>query len=105
MLRLNIIGAVFRKELREMLRDRRSLLVMIGLPLVLYPVLAIGIATLQGGKKRELTERVGKVILSDPAAAPHLKEMLAARVSGLEVAPPRSDPDVIRALADGSIDA
>jgi len=105
MLRLNIIRAVFRKELKEMLRDRRSLMVMIGLPLVLYPLLAIGIATLQTGKKRELTERVGKVVLNDPAAAPHLRDMLAAKVSGLELSPPRSDPDVKQALSDGSIDA
>jgi sodium transport system permease protein len=105
MLRLNIVGAVFRKELREMLRDRRSLIVMLGLPLVLYPLLAIGIATLQGGKKRELTERVGKVVLNDPDSAPHLRDMLAAKVSGLELGPPRSPADVQRSLADGSIDA
>jgi len=105
MLRLNIVGAVFRKELREMLRDRRSLIVMLGLPLVLYPLLAIGIATLQGGKKRELTERVGKVVLNDPDSAPHLRDMLSAKVSGLELGPPRSPADAERALADGSIDA
>ena len=35
MIRLGIVRTVFVKELREMLRDRRSLAVMFGLPLVL----------------------------------------------------------------------
>jgi len=39
LLRLRIVNIVFRKELREMLRDRRSLAVMFGVPLVLYPLL------------------------------------------------------------------
>ena len=41
-MRFSIVRSVFAKELREMLRDRRSLTVMFGLPLVLYPLLAIG---------------------------------------------------------------
>ena len=64
-MRLNLVRAVFFKELREMLRDRRSLAVMFGLPLVLYPLLAIGIATLGSNKKKELTERPAKVALTD----------------------------------------
>ena len=52
--RLSIVRTVFRKELTEMLRDRRSLAVMFGLPLVLYPVLAIGLATLGESRKKEL---------------------------------------------------
>ena len=32
---------VFRKELRETLRDRRTLIVMVAIPILLYPVLLI----------------------------------------------------------------
>jgi sodium transport system permease protein len=96
---------VFLKELKEMLRDRRSLLVMVGLPLVLYPLLAIGIASLGQKKKQELTERVGKVTLNDPSSVPHLRDLLSEKTSGLELAPPRSPVEVHGAIAEGEIDA
>ena len=51
-LRFEIIKTVFFKELRELLRDRRSLLVMFGLPLVLYPLLTVIMASV-GQKKQE----------------------------------------------------
>ena len=44
-MKFDIIASVFKKELRELLRDRRSLAVMIGIPLVLYPLVAIGVST------------------------------------------------------------
>ncbi len=38
---MSLLGIVYRKELRETLRDRRTLAVMILLPLVLYPVMSV----------------------------------------------------------------
>ena len=66
-MRLDVVGTVFRKELREMLRDRRSLAVMFGIPLVLYPLVAIGVATLAGSKKKELTGQEVRVWKRLPA--------------------------------------
>src|SRR5437868_2301871 len=104
-MRLNLIRAVFFKELREMLRDRRSLAVMFGLPLVLYPLLAIGIATLGSNKKKELTERSAKVAITDPAAAPHLQEQLEKEGSGVELVAVAKDQDLRQMLLRGEIDA
>jgi sodium transport system permease protein len=104
-MRLSIVRCVFRKELREMLRDRRSLAVMFGLPLVLYPLLAIGIASLGESKKKELTQRIAKVVVTDPASAPHLAEVLADKDYGVEVVPPAKDQDLSQLLLDGKIDA
>ena len=34
---LRTVWVVFRKELLDMLRDKRTLIAMIGIPIVLYP--------------------------------------------------------------------
>lgn len=41
-MRLRVILTIVRKELRERLRDRRALLMTIGLPLLVYPLVFIG---------------------------------------------------------------
>ena len=38
---MSIAWVVFRKELRETLRDRRTLVVMVAVPILLYPVLLV----------------------------------------------------------------
>ncbi len=101
-MRFDIMAAVFKKELREMLRDRRSLAVMIGIPLLLYPLLAIGIAGLTTSKVREQKDRAAKVVVSDAAAAPELRRRLEADESGIDVV---DAPDVEKALASGEADA
>lgn len=41
-MRASIVWTVFKKELTETLRDRRSLFMLIGLPILLYPLLILG---------------------------------------------------------------
>src|SRR5687768_3097737 len=90
-MRLPIIKTVFRKELREMLRDRRSLAVMFGIPLVLYPVLTIALASLAGSRIAGLREQRYNVVVINPAGAPELMRRLEDEKSGLRlVAPPGS---------------
>ncbi|MFO7974413.1 MAG: ABC transporter permease subunit/CPBP intramembrane protease [Candidatus Hydrogenedentota bacterium] len=40
-MKLRTVGAIFRKELLVMLRDKRTLIAMIGIPVILYPALLI----------------------------------------------------------------
>src|SRR4051794_15332988 len=101
-MRWRIIQIVFRKELREMLRDRRSLAIMFGIPLVLYPLLTILISTIGMQKQKELTERPANVAVVDADAAPHLIELLSKPDSGVRVA---SSQDTTSDLAAGKIDA
>ena len=98
-MRLRIVRAVFGKEVREMLRDRRSLAVMFGLPLLLYPLLAIGISTLVAGKQKEMAEQKDRVAVLNADAAPRLLEMLGEGESAVQVVPPPPDPDA--ALREG----
>jgi len=68
LLRFSIVKTVFRKELRECWRDRRPrLAIMFGVPLVLYPLLTIAMASLGSAKVQNLKETRYKVTLVNRA--------------------------------------
>ncbi len=46
-----MVFTIFRKELLEALRDRRTLFMMIALPILLYPLLILGLSRLQEGQQ------------------------------------------------------
>lgn len=104
-MRLRIVKTVFLKETREMLRDRRSLAVMFGLPLVLYPLILWGMASIGSTKKHELTEKPAKVAALNLAAAPELRVLMTAPDSGIEVLAPKDQKDPTEQLSQGKIDA
>src|SRR5947207_15452625 len=82
-LRPEILKIVFLKELREMLRDRRSLAVMFGIPLLLYPLVAIGIATLGSQKKQEYTSQTAKIVITNAEDVPYLIHLMNDQYTGL----------------------
>lgn len=45
-MRKNAVLAIFKKEFRTLLRDKKTLITMFGMPLVLYPVLIIAISSI-----------------------------------------------------------
>jgi sodium transport system permease protein len=53
----------FGKELREALRDRRTLAIMVLLPLVVYPLLSMLAAQVAAGREKEREERPSTVAL------------------------------------------
>jgi sodium transport system permease protein len=60
-MQLKLVKVIFFKELKDILRDRRTLFVMIVLPLIVYPLLLIGymqISMLQMGKLVQKKSRV-----------------------------------------------
>jgi sodium transport system permease protein len=72
-LRFNIdwgdVGTVLRKELRETLRDRRTLAVMILFPLVVYPLVSLVMAEVMAGKQTEQEARRSRVVVWGPPAS------------------------------------
>src|SRR5687768_11330243 len=102
-MRLSIINIVFLKELREMLRDRRSLTIMFGIPLVLYPGLTIIISMVGMSKEKELKERIVQVAAENEEGAPHLMRMLREPKSGFSATTRPADPQ--KDLAAGKLDA
>ncbi|MCS7027085.1 MAG: ABC transporter permease subunit [Bryobacteraceae bacterium] len=77
-MRLQIVRAIFLKEIRETLRDRRTLVFMIVLPLVLYPGMIIGMSKFQDSLDEQARERSCRLtIWGQPPA--DLIDLLKAR--------------------------
>lgn len=69
------IGAVFRKEMVESLRDRRTVIVALLLPVVMMPVVTVGIPYLAQRQQQQLRKALPKVAIVGRPAAPDLVEM------------------------------
>lgn len=67
---------IAQKELKETLRDRRTLLVMIGIPVLLYPLLSIGVTQIVNMQMASLREQ--KIRLAVVGDARGLLDRLAA---------------------------
>ena len=81
---------VFRKELLDQLRDHRTLISMIVIPILLFPVLVIGTGYLLS-KWKERTEREKiPIMLLGAEHAPALAEFLRAKEK-FDILPPRAD--------------
>lgn len=62
-MRPGILLVIARKELTEALRDRRTLFMMIALPILLYPLLILGMSRLQEGQQAAQSARNSRVAL------------------------------------------
>src|SRR5262249_24720094 len=69
MIRPRIVRAMVEKELRETLRDRRTLIVMILLPLTLYPLLTLIFASVAVAQRQKETDRPSTVCLDGGSRA------------------------------------
>jgi sodium transport system permease protein len=89
---------VLRKEVREALRDRRTLFVTLVLPVLLYPALMIGLGAATMRQQGKLQAAVQKYAFEGPVPAA-LREALKG-AKGLEAADP-ADPE--KALRAGEV--
>lgn len=101
-MRLHIVREIFLKELRETLRDRRTLAVMFGIPLLLYPLLTMSLAGLSASTAQRLTRQVARVAVVQGAGAPRLLSQLREAESGIRVV---EHPQPLAGLAAGELDA
>ncbi len=75
---LRSIRVVYRKELTEMLRDRRTIISMVVLPLLLFPVMVLGIGSLASSLMGNAKKEVPKVMVAGGQDSPRLMEKLRA---------------------------
>ncbi|MEW6308419.1 MAG: ABC transporter permease [Bacillota bacterium] len=85
------VGAVFRKELLDTSRDRRTWFGMVIMPLVLVPLLLLAMPTVFEGQRERIRQTTLKVAVSGVAHHPPLVEHLR-RQDGLEVVVEPTDP-------------
>lgn len=95
----SVVRSVLRKELRETLRDRRTLTMMVVFPVFLYPVLFVLMQQLAlFGQKSLEAEPVRVAVAGSPEASAFLARDTALRVVAAAGAPER-------AVAAGEVDA
>jgi sodium transport system permease protein len=81
-LKLREVKLVAGKELRETLRDRRTLAVMVLFPLVIYPLVSLVTAQVLAARVARIDAHVARVAVSGP---PALASQLRRRLSSPEV--------------------
>ena len=83
---LRNIGIVYRKELTEALRDRRTLISTILVPLFLFPVLSVGFGALAVSLVGKAKEEIPKVMLRGGEDSPAVVEGLK-KLDKIEIVP------------------
>ncbi len=84
MLRLHRSWAVARKEMRDIVRDRRTVFMAVIFPLVLYPLLIIGVVQATAVEEGRSAKRTLTVAINGMANAPGTVGEIAKK-EGLEV--------------------
>ncbi len=98
-MRLNVIGIIFKKQIKELLRDKRTVFVVFILPVVLYPLMIVGFTQLSVFMVGRMEKETFPVAFENPEAAPELMKMFEADTQ-LSIESP-ADPD--SALLAGDI--
>lgn len=101
--RLSIVRAIYFKEIREILRDRRTLFLLIAMPVIFYPLLMVLIAEVAASQASQISETVGRVAVTGAAPPSSLVDALEDEDSALELVTLEVTPDA--ALASGDIEA
>ena len=89
-MKLRDIGIVYRKEMRDSLRDRRTLISMIVVPILVMPLLTIGMATLGAEMIGRAEEEIPAIMVLGGTDSPNVMEELRAR-QDIRVVPGAAD--------------
>ena len=87
---LRNIGIVYRKELVDSLRDRRTLISMIVVPLLLMPLLTIGLGVVAVRQVGQASEEVPRVMIIGGEDSPNLQAEFK-KLKDVEIVPPTAD--------------
>ena len=104
---LRNISLVYGKEMRDTLRDRRTLFISVVLPILLYPILMIGLSQVVMTAKSKIEGRTQKVVVTGGPEVEEITARLMAEAEedtdggGLEVV--ESD-DPLASVREGEID-
>ena len=87
---LRNVGVVYRKELMDSLRDRRTLISMIIVPILIMPLLTIGMGILMSEIVGKAKQQIPKVMILGGGDSPQIMAQLAA-LKDIEIVPARPD--------------
>ncbi|HVK65897.1 MAG TPA: CPBP family intramembrane glutamate endopeptidase, partial [Polyangium sp.] len=94
-MRLSIVLVILRKELLETLRDRRTFVSLVLLPMMLYPLFALLMSRMAGAEMDALEARPSKVAVWGELS-PDVSAALAADENKLEIMPWHGVPAPLR---------
>ncbi len=83
---MQAIGIVYRKELIDSLRDRRTLISMIVVPVLLIPLLTIGMGVLSAKLVGQAMQEIPKVMILGGEDSPKVTAELR-RLEGVQIVP------------------
>ncbi len=81
---MNIIFSIFKKELIDVLRDRRTLMFMVVIPILITPLLVIGSIKFQEYQNKKSEEKILKIALINDSNDFLIKELLSEQ-KGVQV--------------------
>ena len=87
---LRNIGIVYRKELIDSLRDRRTVISMVAVPLLLMPLLTIGMGVLSAKLVGQAMEEVPKVMILGGEDSPNVSAELD-QLKDVQIVPAKPD--------------
>jgi sodium transport system permease protein len=98
---MNRALVIFRKEMKDTMRDRRTLVVMVLVPILLMPLILVASVKLAEWSSRSQSEDVVQLMVSGAENAPLLVNRLSAD-ERIEVLQDQGDATIL--LKDGAID-
>ena len=99
---LRNIGIVYHKELIDSLRDRRTVISMVAVPLLLMPLITIGGGVLLIRKYGQAEQEIPKVMVLGGEDSPNVLEELG-KVTNVQIVP--SKPDYAEEISNKQIRA
>ncbi len=92
-MRLNKINTIFRKEVLDTLRDRRTLFTMIIVPLLLYPGLMLLVNSLASSQQVKMEQKTVKIALINISERTHFMRLIRSkpRIEIVQSRNPRED--------------
>jgi len=87
---LHNVGCVYRKELTEWLRDRRTLISTVVVPLLAFPILMVGMVSLSSVLIGKAEKETHKVMILGGEDSPQVLDKLRA-VQNIEIVPATDD--------------
>ena len=81
---MNIIISIFIKELIDVLRDRRTLMFMVVIPVLITPLLVVGSIKFQEYQNKKSEEKVLKIAFINDTNDTEVRELLAGQ-KGVEL--------------------
>ena len=89
-MKLRNINIVYRKELTDMLRDRRTIFGMFIFPMIIFPLITVGFNRVENRLRERVKKESAPIMLINAENAPSLAEKLRT-AEGLQIEPQKDD--------------